>query len=511
MPHKPTPRMQTPDAATARAEQMLNTAQWAASRYARMDAAAVSKVAQAVADAAYGKSREYAEWAVRETGYGRVADKILKNESCSKGIYELYGGTDFASPRIDAARKIVELPRPAGVVFALTPVTNPVATLYFKVLLALMTRNAIVVSPHPGAKAVCADAGRALAAAAVSAGAPMGLIQVVEEPTVPLIGTFMTSDKVDLIVATGGPAVVKAAYRSGNPAIGVGSGNAPVLVDDTADIRAAARRIVESKAFDNSILCTNESTVLAFEGIADPLLQQMKIARAHICTPDQVDAVRALLFGDDGFNTDMIGKDAADIAQAAGFRAQGAEILVCPVDLIQPEEPLVREKLCPVLAFGRVGDINQAIAAARSVMRHSGKGHSAVVHSSCERNVLDFADAVPALRICVNVGLSLGASGFETNLGPSMTIGTGFAGGSSVGANLTPDDFINKASIAYNSSADEVFGNYEGLSRRTIQPPQSTFLKFPDRAVTRQSDEHDDMRRELRALIQQELKAILAA
>lgn len=506
--------MQTPDAAAARADQMLNTAKWAADRYSKMDAATVQAVAKTVADAGFAKAKHYAEWAVRESGYGRVEHKIIKNEGCSRGIYERYGTQDFASPRIDRDNKIVELPRPAGVVLALTPVTNPVATVYFKTLLALMTRNAIVISPHPGAKEVCADAAKTLAEAAVNAGAPAGLIQVVEEPTIPLIDTFMTSDLVDLIVATGGPAVVKAAYRSGNPAMGVGSGNAPVLVDDTSDLKKAAKYIVGSKGFDNSILCTNESTVLAYEAVADRLLRELKYAKAHICSPEEVDVLRALLFTDKGFDTDMIGKDASVIASAAGFRAPNAEILVAPVDLIQPEEPLVREKLCPVLAFGRVKDLNDGIAGARSMMRNSGKGHSAVVHSNDERTILAFADALPALRICVNVGCSLGAAGFETGLGPSMTIGTGFVGGSSVGENLSPENFINIARIAYNSSPEESFGNFEGLARKTIQPRQSVLLNFPETSVPHvvpAAESDQAMRSELRRLIQEELKAILAA
>ncbi|MFT5260016.1 MAG: acetaldehyde dehydrogenase/alcohol dehydrogenase, partial [Gammaproteobacteria bacterium] len=419
------PRMESPDAAKARAALMLSAAHWASERYSKMDSAAVRQITQAVAEKAFEKSREYAEWAVKETGYGRIDHKVLKNQACSKGIFKLYGNTDYVSPRIDPSKKIVELPRPAGVVFALTPVTNPVATVYFKTLLALMTRNAIVISPHPGAKEVCADAIKMMAAAAEAAGAPAGLIQVVEEPTVPLIDTFMTSEQVDLIVATGGPAVVRAAYCSGNPAIGVGSGNAPVLVDDTCDLKKAAKYIVESKSFDNSILCTNESTILAFESIADSLLTQMKGAKAYICTPPEVDMLRATLFNEGKFNLDMLGREASYIANAAGFKAANAAILVAPVNSIQPEEPLVREKLCPVLAFGRVANIDQAASAARSVMRHSGKGHSAVAHSNNEQNILAFADAVPALRICVNVGCSLGAAGIETNLGPSMTIGTG--------------------------------------------------------------------------------------
>lgn len=506
--HAQATRMQTPDVAAARAGQMLTLAHWAAQRMARMDAASVQAIVRAMADAGFAKAQDYAEWAVRETGFGRVEHKVLKNQACSRGIAETYGHLDYASPRIHPETKTVDLPRPAGVVFALTPVTNPVATVYFKVLLAVLTRNAIIVSPHPGARQVCTDAALTLARAAQAAGAPAGLIQVVDNPTIPLIDSFMTSNQVDLIVATGGPAVVKAAYRSGNPAIGVGSGNAPVLVDDSCDLRKAARYIVGSKGFDNSILCTNESTVLAYDGIAQQLLDQMKQAKAHICRPDEVAALRKLLFSDAGFNTQMIGKDASVIAQAAGFQARNAEILVAPVDLIQPEEPLCREKLAPVLAFGRVSGLADGIAAARSVMRHSGKGHSAVVHSRDERTILAFADAVPALRIVVNVGCSMGAAGFETHLGPTMTIGTGFAGGSSVGQNLTPDHFVNMARIAYNSADSEPFGVFDGLGRGSIPaaaPAAHRHLPDPSGPAP------DGMRDELRKIIREELSAILAA
>ncbi len=504
-----TPLMQVPDAALETARMKLDSANWAAAKLARMNRASISKIVEAVAVAGHAKARHYAEWAVRETGYGVVEHKVMKNEACSKGIAELYRHEDFVTPRIDSDRKVIELPRPAGVVFALIPVTNPIATLYFKTLLALMTRNAIFISPHPGAKGVCVDAAQTLAAAAKAAGAPDGVIQVMEEPTIPLIESVMADERVDLIVATGGPAVVKAAYRSGNPAYGVGPGNAPVMVDGTGDLRQAAKRIVESKSFDNSILCTNESTVLAFAAIADRLLGELKSAKAHICTPAEVGKVRDLLFRGDGFNTAVIGKDAGWIAREAGFAADGAKILVTPVDLVQPEEKLVREKLCPVLAFARVNGIDEAISAARSMMRRAGKGHSAAVHSSNEHNILAFADAVPALRVAVNAGCSLGAAGFETNLGPSMTIGTGFIGGSSIGDNLTPQHFMQFARIAYNKAAAEVFGKFDGLDPLAL--PRMTESTQPHLSALPGGLDADDMRRELRKIILEELNAVLAA
>jgi acetaldehyde dehydrogenase / alcohol dehydrogenase len=500
------PLLKVPDAQFERAKLMLDRARWAASRMQKLDRATVRRIVDAVAAAGHAKAQHYAEWAVRETGMGVVEHKRMKNEACSKGLAALYGNEDFVSPRIDAARKIVELPRPAGVIFALVPVTNPVATIYFKTLLALMTRNAVILSPHPQAKACCSDAARALAEAARAAGAPDGAGQVIDEPNIPLLEKLMADPRVDLIVATGGPSVVKAAYRSGNPAFGVGPGNAPVLVDDTADLKLAARRIVASKSFDNSILCTNESTVLAFAKTADRLLDAMKAEKAHVCSAEETEKLRRLLFATAGFNTQMIGKDAAVIAREAGFSATGAKILVTPVDLVQPEEKLVREKLCPVLAFARVQTIDQAISCARSMMRSAGRGPSAAVHSRNEANIMAFAAAVPALRVAVNAGCSLGASGYETNLGPSMTIGTGFAGGSSIGDNLAPHHLLHFARIAYNKDASEDFGNFAGLDPLNLPRREAPSVSL---AVDNGSD--GELRRELRRIILEELKAVLAA
>ena len=492
-----------PDAVYEQAKLKVERSRWAAVKFQKLDRDTTTRIVNAVANAAHAKAQFYAEWAVRETGMGVVDHKRQKNEACSRGLVDMYGAEDFVTPRIDPARKIVELPRPAGVIFALIPLTNPVATVFFKTLMALMTRNAIILSPHPGAKAVCTDAAQMMMEAALAAGAPDGVIQVIDEPNLPLIEKLIADERVDLVIATGGPAMVKAAYRSGNPAFGVGPGNAPVLVDDTADLKAAAKRIVASKSFDNSVLCTSESTLLAFHGVADALLAALKSEGAHICTPEETDKLRKLLWGAAGFNVKMIGKDASLIAREAGFNATGAKILVTPVALVQPEEKLVREKLCPVLAFARVGGIDQAISCARSMMRTAGRGHSAAIHSRNERHIMAFAAALPALRVAVNTGCSLGSSGFETHLGPSMTIGTGFAGGSSLSENLTPHHLVQYARIAYNKQASETFGDFTGLDPlnlpRSTQPPGIA------------EADPETLRRELRKIILEELSAVLAA
>src|SRR3954447_3101533 len=279
-----------------RARMMLARARWAATAFAGFDRERTRRVVDAVAEAAYQNAERFALGAVEETGMGVAEHKRRKNEACSRGIAERYDVGDYVDARIDPAAKIVAVPKPAGVVLALTPSTNPVATVYFNVLLALMTRNAVVVSPHPLARAVCAEAVHALAAAAVVAGAPDGCLQVVEEPTIPLIEALMADRGVDVIVATGGTGVVRAAYRSGNPSLGVGPGNVPALVDATADVSRAAACLAESKAFDNSILCTNESVAIVGERVADAFERELERHGAHVLSEEESQRARATFY-----------------------------------------------------------------------------------------------------------------------------------------------------------------------------------------------------------------------
>ncbi len=454
----------TDPAGVPRARAMLQRAEWAARAFARYDKGSVDAIVRAAAAAGAAKAREYAEWAVRETGFGVVEHKVLKNVACSTGIAEHYAGHDYVTPRLDPGAKIVEIPRPAGVVLALTPSTNPVATVFFKALLALMTRNVVVLSPHPLAKQCCADAARTLAAAAVAAGAPDGVIQVVDEPSVPLIDALMTDERTSVIVATGGVPVVRAAYSSGNPAIGVGPGNVPVLVDATADLPKAAARIVESKSFDNSILCTNESVLIVVEQVAAALLRQLRRAGAYLLEPAERDKVSALLFPGGRFDIGFVGKDATWIAAEAGLRVPAnTRVLLAPFDLVVPEEPLAHEKLCPVLGLVRVPSARRGIDAARAVLRLSGRGHSAAIHSRDPGVIMEYGAAVEVLRVAVNVGNSLGSAGLQTGLAPSMTVGTGFFGRSSVAENLHPSHLVQWTRLAYNSDRAEPFGDFTGL------------------------------------------------
>jgi acyl-CoA reductase-like NAD-dependent aldehyde dehydrogenase len=461
-----------------RAKQLLARAHWAAGAYAGYDRASVLRIAEAVARAAHAQSAKYAEWAVKETGFGVAEHKVLKNQACSLGVFERYRDDDFVSPRLDPAAKIMSLPRPAGVVLALTPSTNPVCSVFFKVILCLLTRNAIVVSPHPMAKECCGDAVRMLSAAATAAGAPDGVISLVEDVTVPLVEALMADPVTSVIVATGGTAVVRAAHRSGNPALGVGPGNVPVLVDATADVATAARLITESKAFDNSVLCTNESVLIAEDAVASPLLAQLRKCGGALLDDSGRDRLRDFLFPDGRLNGEAIGRDASWIAARAGLRVPPrTRVLLVPFRLVLPEEPFAREKLSPVLGVVTAATAERGIEAARAVIRIGGAGHSAAIHSQDPRTVLRFAERVPVLRVSVNAGNSTGSAGLDTNLAPSMTLGTGFAGRSSIGENLEPKHLVNWAQVAYHSAADVPFGDFTGLV--TGQPPDGQVPPYP--------------------------------
>lgn len=506
-------------AGVPRGRAMVERAEWAARSFATYDIETVRRIAKAAAEAGEKHASEFAEAAVAETGFGVAEHKVLKNVACSIGIWNTYGSHDYVSPVVHADRRIVEIPRPAGVVLALTPSTNPVATTYFKIMLALLSRNAIIISPHPYARKVGVQAAHVMRDAAIAAGAPDGCIQVAEEPSIPLINALMTDERVDVIVATGGTPMVRAAYRSGNPAIGVGPGNVPVLVDGTADLTLAARRLVASKSFDNSILCTNESVVIVEERIEAPFTAAMKREGAYVLEGDEIASVRGVIFEGDHFNTAWVGKSAVQIADAAGVKVPKAtKVLVAPFSIVVPEEMLAHEKLCPVLGMVTVPSAARGIDAARAVLRITGAGHSAAIHSEDADTIMAFAAAVRVLRVSVNVGNSLGSAGIETNLAPSMTIGTGFFGRSSVGENLEPKHLVNHTRIAYSSDERIPMADFAGLS--PWQAPHGPVPTYPIasnmddapqlvRANGPASESTDELRDEIRKLVIEELRQII--
>jgi acyl-CoA reductase-like NAD-dependent aldehyde dehydrogenase len=358
-----------------------------------------------------------------------------------------------------------------------------------------------------------------LAEAAVAAGAPDGVVQWVEEPSVPLIDALMTDPRTDVILATGGVAVVRAAYSSGNPAIGVGPGNVPVLVDATADLPRAAKKLVDSKAFDNSVLCTNESVLIVEEAVADRFLRELARQGAHLLDADERDRVRDALFPGGRFDTAMVGKDAATIAGKAGVRIPArTRVLLAPFDLAVKEEPLAHEKLCPVLGVTRVPTAGRGVRTAQALLRIGGAGHSAVIHSNDPRTVMEYAAAVDVLRVTVNEGGSTGSAGFGTNLAPSMTIGTGFVGRSSLSENLEPKHLVNHTRIAYSTDPSEVLPSFDEIVPWAApagpvppypQPSNAAGSAPAPSSVSAPGEGTAEIREELRRLIIEELTTLI--
>lgn len=483
----------------------LQRAKRAAVAYADFNSDRVISIVRAVAEEAYRHAEEFAEKTVRECKFGVVADKIVKNRSIAGSFIDQYAGVDYCSHRVDRSAKLIVTPRPAGVVLAITPATSPVAAIYFKVLCALLTRNAIVVSPHPLVTTTCVEATAVLAGAAVRAGAPADLVQILPEPSIPLVEAMMADDNTNLILATGGAGVVRAAYSSGTPSIGVGPGNPPVIVDETADIRAAGRHLVKSKAFDNSVLCTAESVLFAIGSIASELADALRDNGAHICSATETRNLREYVYPGGRFNSKVVGLDAGTIAQNSGFGvAAGTKLLVTPIDHIVDEERLTHEKLSPVLALRVVPSFSDAVREAKALLQIVGIGHSAVIHSNDAQRVLDFSVTMPVHRITVNAPGSLGNAGFGTGLPMTMSVGTGFVGGSSTGDNLNPEHLVQWSRTAYASNDD--FPDFEVMT-----PDQS----FPGRGSTRSGEpatsgvDLEAIRGDLRRIVLEELRELI--
>lgn len=381
---------------------MLQRAQWAARAYSTYDQRSVRRIVESVAAAAHEQAAHYAQWAVRETRLGRVSDKTRKNRAYSSGALDLLRGDDQVTPRIaDDGGCLV--PRPAGVVLGLTPITSPVAAVYLKVILALLTRNALVLNPHPGAAQCSADAARTLAAVAVAAGAPDGIVQTTDGPGIEVAEAMMRDPRVDLIVATGGARVLRSVHTSGRRAIGIRSGSVPVLVDHSADLDAAARRTVDAKSFDNSLSGDAESVLILTEASAEPFIARASEQGAALMNADDARRISALAYPGGILNPAVAGKSARWIAKRAAVDVPSrTKVLLMPFDLVVPEQPLAVHTPAPILGVMRAADTTRGIDAARAVVRIDGARRRAVIHSSDPRTVMDFAARVGVDRVSVN-------------------------------------------------------------------------------------------------------------
>ncbi|MBU5590247.1 bifunctional acetaldehyde-CoA/alcohol dehydrogenase [Clostridium sp. MSJ-4] len=394
-----------------------------------------------------------AKMAVEETGMGIVEDKVIKNHFASEYIYNKYKDDKTCGViERDLSFGITKIAEPIGVIAAIVPTTNPTATAIFKALIALKTRNGIIFSPHPRAKNSTIEAARIVLEAAVKAGAPEGIIGWIDEPSVELSQAVMSSS--DIILATGGPGMVRAAYSSGRPAIGVGAGNTPAIIDETAHLKMAVSSILLSKTFDNGVICASEQSVIVLDKVYEEVRNEFKERGAYILEGDEVQKVREIILKNGNLNADIVGQSAHKIAAMAGVSVpEHSKVLIGEVDSVELEEPFSHEKLSPILAMYRVKDFKEALNKATRLIELGGFGHTSVLYTNQVKSkdrIEKFGKAMKTGRTIVNMPSSQGAIGdiYNFRLAPSLTLGCGSWGGNSVSENVGPKHLINVKSLA---------------------------------------------------------------
>ena len=420
---------------------------------ARLDQAAIDRIVQAMAEAGARDAAELGQLAAGETGFGNGEDKREKNLLASRTLWEAV--KDLKTVGIvhrDQARKVWDVAVPVGVIAGIAPSTNPTSTVIYKAIIALKGGNAIVFSPHPGAKACSLETARRMMAAAAAAGCPDGAISCISDPTMAAVDELLHHPQVRLILATGGGAMVRAAYSSGKPAIGVGAGNGPAYLHPSCQLEQAVADVIRSKTFDCGTICASEQSVILHADQAQRM--EAELTRQGGCILDEADGKKLAqyLFRANGtMNPAVVGKPAAQIAALAGLsdRAKNAKVLLARETGVGPKNPYSMEKLCPVLGLYQVRDENEALQLSCEILCHEGSGHTFTIHAEEEAVIRRFALEVPVSRFLVNTPASLGGVGLTTGLFPALTLGCGAVGGSSSSNNIGPLDLINLRRVAW--------------------------------------------------------------
>ncbi|MBK6999746.1 MAG: bifunctional acetaldehyde-CoA/alcohol dehydrogenase [Rhodoferax sp.] len=393
--------------------------------------------------------------AVEETGMGVLEDKVVKNHFASEYIYNKYKDEKTCGVLSeDDNFGTITIAEPIGIICGIVPTTNPTSTAIFKALICLKTRNGVVFSPHPRARKSTCEAARLVLEAAVAAGAPKDIIGWIDEPTVELSDYLMQHPDINLILATGGPGMVRAAYSSGKPAIGVGAGNTPVVIDETADIKRAVASILMSKTFDNGVVCASEQSVIIVDSVYDAVRERFSHHGGYILSPDEAVAVRAVLFHGGHLNADIVGQSARRIAEMAGISVPPyTKVLIGEVSEVSPSEVFAHEKLSPTLAMYRADDFVDACTKAAALIAMGGIGHTSALYTDQDlqnERIRYFGDKMKTARILINTPSSQGGIGdlYNFSLPPSLTLGCGSWGGNSISENVGPKHLINKKTVA---------------------------------------------------------------
>lgn len=434
-------------------EEKLAALRTAQAKFATYTQEQVDCIFRAAALAANQARIPLAKMAVAETGMGVVEDKVIKNNYAAEYIYNAYKDTKTCGVvEEDKAFGTKRIAEPIGVIAAVIPTTNPTSTAIFKTLICLKTRNAVLISPHPRAKKSTIAAAKIVLDAAVAAGAPKDIIGWIDVPSLELTNTLM--QEADLILATGGPGMVRAAYSSGKPALGVGAGNTPAVIDKTADILLAVNSIVHSKTFDNGMICASEQSVIVDDSIYDQVKAEFIKTGCYVLTPEETEKVRKTILINGALNSKIVGQPAAKIAELAGVTVDPrTKILIGEVESVDLEEEFAHEKLSPVLAMYHAADFADALNKADQLVQDGGYGHTASLYIDTvhERERLDqFAARMKACRIVVNTPSSHGGIGdlYNFNLAPSLTLGCGSWGGNSVSENVGVKHLLNIKTVA---------------------------------------------------------------
>lgn len=433
--------------------QKLAEVRAAQKKFATYNQEQVDEIFRQAAMAANNARIKLAKMAVEESGMGIVEDKVIKNHFASEYIYNKYKDDKTCGViEEDASFGIKKVAEPIGIVAAVVPTTNPTSTAIFKALIALKTRNAIIFSPHPRAKNSTIAAAKIILDAAVAAGAPENIIAWIDEPSVELSQVVMS--QADITLATGGPGMVKAAYSSGKPAIGVGAGNTPAIIDETAHIRMAVNSILLSKTFDNGVICASEQAVIALDSVYDEVRREFDERGAYILKGDEVDKVRNTILVNGALNAKIVGQSAYKIAELAGIKVpETAKVLIGEVESVELAEAFSHEKLSPVLALYRAKNFDEALAKAERLIELGGFGHTSVLYAdtmTAKDKIEKFGAAMKTGRTMINMPAAQGAIGdvFNFRLAPSLTLGCGSWGGNSVSENVGPKHLLNIKSVA---------------------------------------------------------------
>ena len=447
-------------AARQEARLLCRQAQKAQTQLRAMSQSQLDAITEAMADAFEKAAAELAELAVRETGFGNVPDKTTKNLFASKTVLQAIRSMKTVGILARHPEKqLWEVGVPVGVIAAIVPSTNPTSTICYKALISLKAGNAIVFSPHPKALECSLRAARIVEQAALSAGAPPGSIGCLSLASMAGCQELMSAPEVSMILATGGPAMVRSAYSSGKPAIGVGAGNGPAYIHHSADVGHALDCILRSKSFDNGTICASEQSIIVEKNMEDLVRREAQSRGFYFMNKEEAGTLAKLLFRPNGsLNPEIVGKQATALARMAGFTVPcSTKILVAREQEAGPTRPYSMEKLCPVLAFFVMPDENSVLEKAIEVLTHEGSGHTFVIHCTEEAVIERFALQIPVSRFLVNTPAALGGIGATTGLFPALTLGCGAVGGSSSSNNISPLDLINIRRVAWgtDSKADQ--------------------------------------------------------